>query len=78
MSPARIRCALCNRVTLHPAVFIGAEPVGPSCARKANLLPLARRKGSRVTLGGHRSATAAAQQASTTLELFPETEQQET
>lgn len=47
----KIRCALCNRATLNPAVFIGSEPVGPRCARKAGLLKLAGRKGSRVQLG---------------------------
>ena len=48
---SKIRCALCNRVTLNPAVFIGSEPVGPGCARKAGLLKLVGRKGSRVQPG---------------------------
>lgn len=39
-------CALCGRSTV-PAVFIGAEPVGPTCARRAGLLKL---KGGRVRL----------------------------
>lgn len=38
------RCALCGRVTLNPAVLIGVHPVGPTCAKKAGLMPLAKRK----------------------------------
>jgi hypothetical protein len=44
----KLFCALCGRVTLSPAVMIGNEPIGPKCAKKAGLLPLAKRKGSRV------------------------------
>lgn len=36
MSP-KCRCALCGRVTLFPLVWIGSEPIGPTCARKAGL-----------------------------------------
>lgn len=39
-----LHCALCGRVTLHPAVLIGTYPVGPKCARRAGLVPLASRK----------------------------------
>lgn len=28
--------------------MVGNEPIGPKCAKKAGLLPLAKRKGSRV------------------------------
>ncbi len=38
----RLSCALCGRATV-PAVFIGGMAVGPSCARKANLLEAASR-----------------------------------
>lgn len=37
-------CALCGRVTLNPAVMIGVHPVGPKCAKRAGLMPLAQRK----------------------------------
>ena len=37
-------CALCGRVTLNPAVMIGAHPVGPKCAKRAGLMPLTKRK----------------------------------
>lgn len=33
-----LHCARCGRVTLHPAVVIGARPFGPVCARKAGLI----------------------------------------
>lgn len=41
MKPA---CAFCGRLTLRPAVMIGIHPVGPKCAKRHNLLPLAKRK----------------------------------
>jgi len=37
-------CALCGRITLKPAVLIAGHPVGPKCAKRANLMPLAKRK----------------------------------
>lgn len=40
-------CALCGRATV-PAAFIGAEPIGPTCARRAGLLKPMR--GGRVRL----------------------------
>lgn len=39
----KLHCARCGRVTLHPAVVIGAQPFGPTCARKAGLLKPKRR-----------------------------------
>lgn len=47
----KLRCALCGRVTLNPAVMIGQEPIGPKCARKAGFLKLAGRRGSRMFTG---------------------------
>ena len=34
----KLHCARCGRVTLHPAVVIGAQPFGRVCARKAGLV----------------------------------------
>lgn len=34
----KLHCACCGRVTLHPAVVIGAQPFGRVCARKAGLI----------------------------------------
>ena len=46
-------CALCGRGTSKPAVLIGAEAVGPVCARRARLIQAAKysSKGSRMRLG---------------------------
>ena len=49
-------CAFCGRLTLHPAVMIGIHPVGPKCAKRHNLLPLA---GQRRGLVAQASATLA-------------------
>ena len=38
-----MRCALFSRALQTAAVFIGALPVGPTCARKADLLVKARK-----------------------------------
>ncbi len=45
----RYTCALCGRQT-QPFVFIGAEAVGPKCAKRANLTPgkVAKAKGNRL------------------------------
>lgn len=41
--PQKLHCARCGRVTLHPAVVIGAQPFGHVCARKAGLIEPKRR-----------------------------------
>jgi hypothetical protein len=62
------RCALCGRVTLNPAVLIGVRPVGPTCAKKAGLMPLAKRKvGLVFPVTGHKSVPKRDTQ---TLDLF--------
>ena len=45
-------CALCGRRTTKPAVLIGAEAIGPVCARRAGLIEAAKSsgKGSRIRL----------------------------
>ncbi len=40
----RLHCALCGRPMNQAAVMIGAMPVGPTCARKAGLIELSKRK----------------------------------
>ena len=37
------RCALCGRLTLHPAVWVAGRAIGPKCARKAGLIETKRR-----------------------------------
>ena len=39
----KLHCGRCGRVTLHPAVVIGAQPFGRVCARKAGLVEPKRR-----------------------------------
>lgn len=41
-------CALCGRPMDQAAVLIGTLPVGPKCAQRAGLMPLAKRKGGLV------------------------------
>ena len=37
------RCALCGRLTLHPAAYIAGRAIGPKCARRAGLIDVKRR-----------------------------------
>lgn len=40
----KLYCALCGRPMDQAAVMIGSHPVGPKCAQRAGLMPLAQRK----------------------------------
>ena len=65
-----MRCAFCSRSMQAAAVFVGAMPIGPTCARKANLMPLARKKSgvlrpARLSIGVRRADPE-------TLDLFAE------
>lgn len=66
----KLRCALCGRVTLDPAVMIRSEPIGPKCARKAGLLKFASVRGSRVKAATPGSAANRVKRDSKTLDLF--------
>ena len=37
-------CALCGRLTLHPALMVAGQPIGPKCARRAGLKKLKAKK----------------------------------
>lgn len=39
-----MKCILCSRSLFQAAVLIGAYPVGPKCARRAGLMPIAAKK----------------------------------
>ena len=54
---------------LQPAVLIGAMPVGPRCARKAGLMPIAARKLGAVRPGPAYRRTATRQETDQ-LDLF--------
>ena len=40
----KLYCALCGRPMDQAAVMIGSHSVGPKCAQRAGLMPLAQRK----------------------------------
>lgn len=64
-----VHCALCGRLTLQPAAWIGIYPVGPKCARKAGLAQFARVRRPQVAHpGGERVRRA--QRDARTRDLF--------
>lgn len=65
----KLRCALCGRPVLNPAVLVGREPVGPRCARRAGLVELARRKVGQLSFPRLKFKRPAPQE---NLELFEE------
>lgn len=67
-----MRCAFCNRPMLAAAVFVGANPIGPTCARKAGLLELARKKSGVLRLA--KPNIGARRADPQTLDLFAEVE----
>ena len=67
-----MNCAFCNRPMLQAAVFVGALPIGPTCARKAGLLELARKKAGALRLA--RPTAVARRPDPETLDLFAEVE----
>jgi len=67
-----MKCAFCNRPMFQAAVMIGALPIGPTCARKAGLLELARKKSGVLRLAGR--AAVAHRPDPETLDLFAEVE----
>lgn len=67
-----MNCAFCNRPMLAAAVFVGAMPIGPTCARKAGLLERARKKTGVLRLAG--PSTSLRRPDPQTLDLFAEVE----
>lgn len=67
-----MKCAFCNRPMLAAAVFVGALPIGPTCARKAGLLELARKKSGVLRLA--KPITGTRRPDPQTLDLFAEVE----
>lgn len=65
-----MHCALCGRPMNQAAVLIGVHPIGPTCARKAGLIQLAKRKSGLVfPVTGYKSAP---KRDSKTFDLFAE------
>lgn len=67
-----MRCAFCNRPMQAAAVFVGAMPIGSTCARKAGLLELARKKSGALRMA--RPSIGARRADPETLDLFTEVE----
>ena len=67
-----MNCAFCNRPMLAAAVFVGALPIGPTCARKAGLLEQARKKSGVLRLA--KPSTSLRRPDPQTLDLFAEVE----
>lgn len=65
-----MNCAFCNRPMLAAAVYVGALPIGPTCARKAGLLEPARKKAGALRLA--RPCTSPRRPDPETLDLFAE------
>ena len=51
----KLRCAFCGRLT-EPAVMIGTQAVGPTCARRAGLLGKKPAKGSAIRIVSYKAA----------------------
>ena len=67
-----MNCAFCNRPMLAAAVFVGALPIGPTCARKAGLLEPVRKKSGVLRLA--KPSTSLRRPDPQTLDLFAEVE----
>ena len=69
----KLYCAMCGRVMFSAAVYVGSMPVGPTCARKHNLVAPARRGVGAVTLAPVRKKPSG---HGDTLDLFEELDQE--
>lgn len=69
----KLYCAMCGRVMFSAAVYVGSLPVGPTCARKHNLVAPARRGVGAVTLAPVRKKPSG---QGDTLDMFEELEQE--
>ena len=64
----KLTCALCGHRMRQAAVLVGALPVGPTCARRAGLVELGRKKSGFVSLVRGRQVAPA--RDCDTLDLF--------
>ena len=69
-----MRCVLCGRGLTHAAVYIGDMAIGPKCARRAGLMPLAAKRTGLVKPGPMYRSHATRQEIAQ-LELFAEVTQ---
>lgn len=66
----KMTCALCGRPT-EPAILIGNEAIGLTCAKNTGLMGVKPTKSNRLRQAPKRSASARGRRA-VTLDLFPE------
>ena len=69
----KLYCAMCGRVMFSAAVYVGSLPVGPTCARKHNLIAPAKRGLGAITLAQVRKKPARQDE---TLDMFAELEEE--
>jgi hypothetical protein len=65
-----IRCCFCGRVTLNPAAFIGAFPVGSTCAKRHNLGQAIRTERGAIRSAKTERHLSVARRDAKTLDLF--------
>lgn len=66
-----MKCVLCSRGLFQAAVLIGQYPVGPKCARRAGLMPLALKRTGAIRPGPAYRKTANRQELAQ-MDLFEE------
>ena len=66
-----MKCVLCSRPLNTAAVLVGIYPVGPKCARRSGLMPLAARRTGLVKPGPMYRSHATRQELAQ-LDLFAE------
>ena len=69
----KLYCVMCGRVMFSAAVYVGSLPVGPTCARKHNLIAPAKRGLGAITLAQVRKKPACQDE---TLDMFEELDQE--
>ena len=69
----KLYCAMCGRVMFSAAVYVGNLPVGPTCARKHDLIAPAKRGLGAITLAQARKKPARQDE---TLDMFEELEEE--
>ena len=66
----KLYCCLCGRPMLQPLVYIGTQPVGEACARRAKLPELAKKKTGLVIFAARSKQPR--QPVPTTMDMFAE------
>lgn len=76
-----MHCAMCNRPLFTAAVMVGAEAIGPKCAKKAGLVALATTgamKGLRLVSKQSRAPAIGVVRDTSTRDLFEDEERRVT